>query len=87
MSERKNFECLLPKTKTLLEELINSALFLDKFVFVGGSALSLHLCHRKSEDLDFFTFANGAFDKNEIRKYIARFEKKEVINESELWRG
>ena len=30
--------------------------FLNKYVLVGGSALSLHMCHRKSEDLDFFTY-------------------------------
>ena len=51
MNERKNFECLLPKTKKLLELLVDTAPFLSNYVFVGGSALALHICHRKSEDL------------------------------------
>lgn len=82
MSERENFDCLLPKTGELLKELITNADFLKKYVFVGGSALALHLCHRKSEDLDFFSYGDG-FDKNEIKKYIARFEQKEILNESD----
>lgn len=83
MIEKKNFECLLPKTRALLNELIGTAPFLRKFVFVGGSALALHMCHRKSEDLDFFTYSGGSFDKLEIHKYIARFEQKEILNESD----
>jgi predicted nucleotidyltransferase component of viral defense system len=48
---------------------------------VGGSALAMHLCHRKSDDLDFFTYEDS-FDKKEIFDYIRRFETKEIINES-----
>lgn len=77
MSEReKNFDCLLPKTQELLVELIATVPFLSHFTFVGGSALALRLCHRKSEDLDFFTYRSGYFNKAQIRKYIARFEHK-----------
>ena len=83
MNERKNFDCLLPKTQVLLEELIETAPFLNHYTFVGGSALALHLCHRKSEDLDFFTYEAGVFDKGQIRKYIGRFEHKEILNESD----
>lgn len=83
MSEKKNFECLLPKTRLLLENMIDTASFLQKYTFVGDSALAPHLCHRKSEDLDFFTYQDGMFDKSEIRNYIKRFEYKEIINESD----
>jgi predicted nucleotidyltransferase component of viral defense system len=74
---------LLPKTQALLEELIETASFLKDYTFVGGSALALHLCHRKSEDLDFFTYRHSSFDKQKIRKYLAKFEQKEILNESD----
>ena len=83
MNGQKNFECLLPKTATLLNELIDTAPFLKHYTFVGGSALALYLCHRKSEDLDFFTYKEGFFDRAQIRNYIARFEQKAIVNESD----
>ncbi len=83
MSEKINFDCLLPETRKLLELMIDASPFLHKYVFVGGSALALHLCHRKSEDLDFFTFCSDSFDRHEIRRYIGQFEQKEVLNESD----
>ena len=79
MQDLKNLDCLLPKTKSLLLELIEKCPFLDKYVLVGGSALTLHLCHRKSEDLDFFTYDDN-FDLKEILDYIKKFEKKEILN-------
>jgi len=79
MQDLKNLNCLLPKTKSLLLEMVESCPFLNKYVLVGGSALALHLCHRKSEDLDFFTFDDD-FDIKEILEYIKRFEKKEILN-------
>ena len=72
MQDLKNLKCLLPKTETLLLKLIDECSFLKKYVLVGGSALALYLCHRKSEDLDFFTYEDS-FDKKEIfenSKYI-----------------
>jgi predicted nucleotidyltransferase component of viral defense system len=82
VQEIKNLECLLPKTKELLLELVKSCEFLENYVLVGGSALTLHLCHRKSEDLDFFTFKDS-FNKREIMKYIQKFDNKEVINQTD----
>jgi len=58
MHDLKNLECLLPNTQALLLKMIQECRFLDKYVLVGGSALALYLCHRKSEDLDFFTYAD-----------------------------
>lgn len=82
MQEVKNLDCLLPKTKILLLEMIKSCDFLDKYVLVGGSALTLHLCHRKSEDLDFFTYDNS-FDKKKIFEYIKQFDTKEIFNQTD----
>lgn len=79
MRDLKNLNCLLPETKTLLIKLIKTCPFLDKYVLVGGSALTLHLCHRKSEDLDFFTYEDS-LDFNEILEYVKKFEKKEILN-------
>ncbi len=82
MRDLKNLDCLFPKTKSLLIEMIDSCTFLDKYVLVGGSALTLHLCHRKSEDLDFFTYADN-FDKEEIFDFIKRFKDKEILNQTD----
>ena len=55
----KNLNFLLPKTKALLLELEKTSDFLNNFTLVGGSAIALYLCHRKSEDLDFFTLSDS----------------------------
>lgn len=81
MNGLKSLDYLLPKTKELLLTLIDDCPFLKNYVLVDGSALSLHLCHRKSEDLDFFTYED-AFSKQEILNYIKNFNQKEIINHS-----
>jgi len=82
MQDLKNLNCLLPKTKKLLLKLIKKCNFLHKYVLVGGSALALHICHRKSEDLDFFTYENS-FDKKKILDFIKNFKSKEIINQTD----
>ncbi len=82
MQDLKNLNCLLPKTETLLLKMVAECSFLEKYVLVGGSALALYLCHRKSEDLDFFTYSDS-FDRKEIFDYIQNFENKEVINQTD----
>ena len=82
MHDLKNLKCLLPNTETLLLKMIDECLFLDKYVLVGGSALTLHLCHRKSEDLDFFTY-DDSFDKQEIFHYAKQFDNKEILNQTD----
>lgn len=81
MIEPKNFDCLPASTKSVLLELIDTAPFLHKYVFVGGSALTLYLCHRQSDDIDFFTYSD-TFDRREILDYIKRFEHKEIIGDN-----
>ena len=61
--------------------MIKECHFLEKYVLVGGSALALHLCHRKSEDLNFFTYGRG-LEKEEIFKFIQNFKNKEILNQS-----
>jgi predicted nucleotidyltransferase component of viral defense system len=82
MKDLKNLNCLLPKTKELLLGMIDNCNFLHKYVLVGGSALTLHICHRKSEDLDFFTY-DDSFDKKEILGFMRGFEVKEIINQTD----
>jgi predicted nucleotidyltransferase component of viral defense system len=82
MKDLKNLNCLLPKTKALLIDIVDRCTFLDEYVLVGGSALTLHLCHRKSEDLDFFTY-NDNFDKEEILGFIKYYDSVEIINNGE----
>ena len=82
MHDLKNLKCLLLNTETLLLKMVDECPFLEKYVLVGGSALSMHLCHRKSEDLDFFTYEDS-FDKQEIFKYIKKFENKEILNQTD----
>jgi predicted nucleotidyltransferase component of viral defense system len=83
MLDLKNSDYLLPETRKLLAELIASATFLEKYVLVGGTALSLHLCHRKSEDLDFFTYSDN-FENKEIFDYINsnQFAMVEILNQT-----
>ncbi len=81
MQEVKNLDCLLIDTQSVLLSLIDKAPFLKKFVLVGGSALALHLCHRKSEDLDFFTYDNS-FNIEEIFTYLREIKQKEIINQT-----
>ena len=82
MHDLKNLKCLLPNTETLLLKMVDDCSFLEKYVLVGGSALSMHLCHRKSEDLDFFTYEDS-FDKQEIFEFIQTFENKEILNQTD----
>jgi predicted nucleotidyltransferase component of viral defense system len=49
-----HIKTLAPKTKAFLDQ-ISGKSFLDQFYLSGGTALALHLGHRESEDLDFFT--------------------------------
>jgi len=82
MKDIKNLECLLPNTQDLLVEVINSCNFLHNYVLCGGSALALYLCHRKSEDLDFFTYEDN-FDLQEIFNYLNTFDNAQIVNQSD----
>ena len=66
MQDLKNLNFLLPNTQKVLKKLINES-YLANFVLVRGSALALHIKHRKSEDLDFFTYENGVYDPQKLK--------------------
>ena len=81
MFEPKNFDCLLGKTRSVLDRLVQSAPFLQDYSLVGGTALSLYFCHRKSEDLDFFTW-DDRFDRMKILNFANVFNRFEVLNDN-----
>lgn len=81
MFEPKNFDALLDSSRTVLDQLVISAPFLKGYTLVGGSALSLYFCHRKSEDLDFFTWEDS-FNRDEILHLAGMFDPYEVINDN-----
>lgn len=80
MTGEINLNGLLPGTKQVLETLTEEAEFLSNYIMVGGSALSVRLCHRLSEDLYFFTYDN-AFDKNRIYAFF-RGRKHQIVNDT-----
>ncbi len=80
--EDLRLECLLGKTKNVFQKITQND-YMKNFVLVGGSALALHLCHRQSEDLDFFTYSDSFnFSLNEINKITKNFQK-EIVNISD----
>lgn len=81
MQDLPNSDCLLANTRAVLEALVQITPFLRDYVLVGGSALALHICHRQSEDLDFFTYQDS-FDKKAILDCIRHFPQREIINSS-----
>ena len=78
--EDLKIECLLNNTIKVLNKFIKFDI-MKNFVLVGGSALALYLCHRKSEDLDFFSYEN--IDLKEVMIFLRNFDNKEYINISE----
>lgn len=82
MIEPINFDYLQDKANFVLSTLVETAPFLSSYSLVGGSALALYLCHRKSEDLDFFTY-NDSFNRQDIFQYLKRFDRKEILTDSD----
>lgn len=70
------------KTRELLIKLSNNPDFPSNFYLTGGTALALHLGHRDSIDLDFFSFAN--FNETSLSENIAKITP---IEDSQLDRG
>lgn len=81
MTDLKNLKHLLPDTRELLQNLIDSCDFLHKYALSGGSALAIYIGHRKSEDLDFFTYADS-FNKKEIFEYLNKFDDVRILNQT-----
>lgn len=62
-------ETLASDTKKILARLSGQS-FLRPFYLSGGTALALHLGHRESEDLDFFTATN--FDPAKLQQQLEK---------------
>ena len=78
-------ETIEPKTLELLIDLQNEPL-LSTFNLVGGTALALHLGHRKSIDLDFFT--SESFDLEEVKMMlIKKYDFKVSYSRSQTLKG
>ncbi len=67
-----HIKTLAPKTKSLLEQIAGQS-FLNSFYLSGGTALALHLGHRESEDLDFFSQAG--FDPSRLQIELEQITK------------
>lgn len=73
-------ESIEPNTKSVLDK-IEKADFVKSFYLAGGTALALHLGHRISIDLDFFTGEH--FSIASVRDHLATLGTLTVTSESE----
>lgn len=67
-----HIKTLAPKTKALLDRVAGQS-FLNSFYLSGGTALALHLGHRESEDLDFFSQTD--FDPSRLQIELEQVAK------------
>lgn len=72
-----HLEILPPPQKTLWEELYETP---EHFTLYGGTALALHLGHRKSIDFDFFS--RVPFEPSVLMKSISYLEAAETLDVS-----
>lgn len=78
-------ETIEPKTLELLIDLQKEHL-LSSFNLVGGTALALHLGHRKSIDLDLFT--SEEFDLEELKMMLVKkYDFKVAYSRSQTLKG
>ncbi len=84
MEGMNNLKSLLPKTKEVLL-LLSKLQMMKSFTFVGGSALSVYLDHRLSEDLDFFSSDKELNTKNIIDEInLLNLDEFKIINSSKI---
>lgn len=75
------FKCLSPNARELLKKL-NKTAHTHEFILAGGTGLALHLGHRISVDLDFFT--QKAFSTEKVFQEIKRLGlRPQILEESE----
>lgn len=84
MSNKKLFSETLPTQTAKLVNIFQEEQpsFLDEFYLSGGTALSLQLGHRESEDLDFFT--KTSFDPQKLHSKLVGFGN---LEQTELAEG
>jgi hypothetical protein len=66
-------------TLELLKTISNDSVFND-FFLVGGTALALHIGHRKSIDLDFFSLSS--FDLDKLSTHLIEKYKANIISKN-----
>lgn len=64
---------LAPHTSAIIDS-ISKMECIKPFVLVGGTALSIQLNHRMSEDLDFMKWKNTADDKQDVEWHVLKKE-------------
>lgn len=67
----------VPQATQHILEIIKTLPELQHFYLSGGTALSLQLGHRESEDLDFFT--KGSFNPQELQQKLQQYETLENV--------
>lgn len=77
-------ETIAPETFRVLEK-ISKQSFVQDFYLVGGTALALHLGHRESIDLDFFSAKDFVLEKlkkdiSAIGQYLLTNEEKGTLD-------
>ncbi len=76
-----HLKCLPPEARELLKKL-NKIVRAREFILAGGTGLALHLGHRSSVDLDFFT--QKAFSVEKVFQEMRRLNlNPKVLEESE----
>lgn len=65
----KSHDIILPETLHLLGQIQQDKVF-DEFFLVGGTALALHIGHRLSVDLDFFSLS--PFDNQQLEFHLGQ---------------
>lgn len=75
-----HIETLAPETSRVLDT-IKKERFIGDFYLVGGTALALHLGHRESIDLDFFS--PDDFSLETLKKDISSIGRYTLTNEEE----
>ncbi|MBS3772431.1 MAG: nucleotidyl transferase AbiEii/AbiGii toxin family protein, partial [Bacteroidales bacterium] len=84
MTSQFNIDFLPGQTQKVFEELAEKQ-FINKYSLLGGTALSLQLRHRLSEDLDF-VYDEEKLSINEIKRNIAKvFPEHLIIRQDTPW--
>lgn len=77
MEQELNLNFSMPKNTSEVFHEISNLEFINKFTLIGGTALSIRIKHRLSEDLDFIIdkeTINNTLIKREIRKSFSDYK-------------
>jgi predicted nucleotidyltransferase component of viral defense system len=84
MAEILNMDYLPERTRKIYQ-LLGTSSFISNFTLVGGTALSMQIKHRLSEDLDF-VFDGDELNTNQIKRNIKKlFPSFRIIRQDHKW--